>query len=715
MPARNQLLKWLLLPLLALPLGVFANPTYTLTFLPRDFYASAINNAGHIVGTAGGGAAIWTDTSTTYLSAILPGSEGLAINNHDDIAGRFGIHGFAYSAGVARDIDSGPYRSWASGINDSGRVTGTVRNIEEGIAARAFVHVDGALTTIVTFGNFVDFGNAINNGGQITGFASVSSVDYSNPDRNAFLYDILGDVTNLGSLGGRISEGNDLNDAGQVAGWSETSLANEERPFLYAGGSMMDLGSLGGQSGRANGINNAGMVVGMSDVGGGAGFDYHGFLFANGQMVDLNSLIEPATGWRVVSANDINDAQQILGKACRGTSLDCLSVRLDLVPAVPEPGAWLMVLAGLAPLAWRKRRAWPKLLLLPLLASPLAALADPIFTVTFLPADFSAAAINNAGRIVGTNANGAAIWSPSGVTDIGAIAPGSFGQAINNRGDFGGSWEGDAFVYTSGSFRNIGRLGIWNTSQTVAMNDVGQIAGNAQYVVGERQRGFVYTDGVIRIIPTFGGDWSFAYAINTPGQVVGIATFQDPEFFNPMRHAIMYKDGVTQDLGTLGGLISEAYDINDAGQIVGMSETTPDFKSDQPHPFLYEHGSMMDLGFLGGVRARALGINNLGLIVGESEWSNDNPFDNHAFIYANGSMVDLNDLIDPVTGWRLVSARDINDSQQILGTACSDLGCASVRLDLISAIPEPRVWAMMVAGLVLVGSRRKREPWSGNM
>jgi probable HAF family extracellular repeat protein len=714
MPARNQFLKLLLLPLLACPLGALANRTYSVTFLPQDFYASAINNAGQVVGTARGGAAIWSDTSTTYLDALLPGSEGLAINNHGDIAGRVGIHGFAYAGGVVRDVDSGPYRSWATGINDSGRLTGTVRDIEPNIPSRAFVHVDGALTTILTFGNNIDFGNAINNGGQITGFASVASGDFSNPDRNAFLYDFFGDVTNLGSLGGRVSEGNDINDAGQVAGWSQTSLADEERPFLYADGAMRDLGTLGGLSSRANGINNAGMVGGLSDASAGPGFDYHGFLFADGAMVDLNALIDPASGWRVVSATDINDAQQILGRACLGTSLECRSVRLDLVSAVPEPGAWLMLLGGLAFFARRKRRLWPKLLLLPALAGALPALADPIFTVTFLPADFSGANINNAGRIVGFNTNGAAVWSEAGVTDLGAIAPGSIGRAINNRGDIGGDWQGDAFTHQFGSFRNIGRLGVWNTSQTVALNDAGQAAGNAQYGIGERQRGFVHTDGVIRIVPTFGGDWSFVYAINNPGQTVGIATFVDPEFFNPMRHAIVFQDGVTQDLGTLGGMISEAYDINDAGQVVGMSESTPDFKSGEAHPFLYDNGTMTDLGFLGGVRARALGINSLGWVVGESEWSNEQPFDNHAFIYVNGEMVDLNDLIDPVTGWRLVAAKDINDAQQILGTACSDLGCATVRLDLISAIPEPRVWAMMLAGLLLVGSRRRREePWAG--
>lgn len=355
------------------------------------------------------------------------------------------------------------------------------------------------------------------------------------------------------------------------------------------------------------------------------------------------------------------------------------------------------------------RKLFGKLLLLPLLGGPLSALADPVYSLTFLPADFQASiSMNNAGRVAGGYGTAAAIWSKTGITNIGAIAPNSIGYATNNRGDLGGNWQGNAFVYSGGAVQNIGRLGPWSTSFVSAMNDVGQAAGNGHYEVGERQNGFVYSDGALHIIPTFGGDWSWASAINNSRQVAGTATIDSTEFFNPTRHAIIFRDGVTQDLGSLGGLISEAQDINDAGQVVGMSETTPDYKSGEPHPFLYENGVMRDLGFLGGVRARALGINNAGLIVGTSEWSNDNPNDYHAFLYKNHTMVDLNTLIDPASGWRLTSAMDINDAQQILATACRADRCATVRLDLISAIPEPQVWGKLLVGLALVGSRRRR-------
>jgi MYXO-CTERM domain-containing protein len=708
--------KLVLLSLLATPLAALADPIYSLTFLPEGFFASAINNAGQVAGTARGGAAVWSDTTVSYF---LPGAEALAINNHGDVAGRIGTTGFLYSSGTAEYINTEGARAWATGINDSRRVSGTVRDLDQLLTAQGFVYVDGGLATILTFGGYMDFGNAINNGGQVTGFASIPSFDeYSDPERYAYVYDFLGTVRNLGSLGGRVSEGNDINDAAQVAGWSETGVAGEELPFLYSdgGAGMISLGSLGGNSGRAFGLNNAGMVVGMSDVSSGAAYDYHAFLYAGGAMVDLNTLIDPATGWRLVSATDINDQRQILGKACLGDTLECRAVRLDLIPAVPEPGAWAMLLAALALLGFaRLRRRLSRYLLLPLLASPLAAAAAPVYSITALPADFMAMSINNSGQVVGTRNNAAAIWSAAGTFDISPIAPGSFGLSINNRGHIGLAWEGHGYIYSSDAFRNIGRLGIWQGSEIRALNDVGQAAGNAHYLFSNRARGFVYMDGIVRLIPTMGGEWSFAAAMNNQGQVAGTSTIDALDFVDPERHAILFQNGALQDLGTLGGLISEARDINEAGQVVGTSETTPDFKSGEPHAFLYRDGVMADLGFLGsGIRAAATGLNNAGMVVGSSEWNIDLPDDRHGFLFAGGSMVDLNTLIDPASGWTIVSARDINDEQQILALACREGVCGDVRLDLMaSAVPEPHAWMMAVAGLALMGSRRRRRPsWS---
>ena len=123
-------------------------------------------------------------------------------------------------------------------------------------------------------------------------------------------------------------------------------------PFIYTGGDMRHLGAFDGELvlGAATAINNAGMVVGWAQYAEGEVRD--AFLYAGNGMSNLNRLVQGADGWTVVEAYDINDARQILGKACRGD--ECLSVRLDLVSAVPEPGSYALLMAGLVLLAgWR--------------------------------------------------------------------------------------------------------------------------------------------------------------------------------------------------------------------------------------------------------------------------------------------------------------------------------------------------------------------------
>jgi probable HAF family extracellular repeat protein len=61
------------------------------------------------------------------------------------------------------------------------------------------------------------------------------------------------------------------------------------------------------------------------------------------------------------------------------------------------------------------------------------------------------------------------------------------------------------------------------------------------------------------------------------------------------------------DLGTLS-----ASDLNNAGQVVGQAGTTDGFN----HAFLWDNGTMIDLGTLGGTNSGAYGINDLGQVVG---------------------------------------------------------------------------------------------------
>ncbi|MBJ6725068.1 MBG domain-containing protein [Geomesophilobacter sediminis] len=214
---------------------------------------------------------------------------------------------------ILLDLPTGAVSGYAQAINDAGRVVGFSTTTNPGTGeftiGTAFIWSGvGSVKYIPGAGSGTSRADAISLSGKVAGTTGTPA--------RAFLYDAATDAfATLGTLGGTTSNGYAVNDAGMVAGYS-TTAAGASHAFLYNGSTMTDLGVLvGTDTSKARGINSAGMVVGESYtfVSTSSSTNGKGFIYLNGQMFDLNQLIDPASGFTIASAAGINDNGQIVG------------------------------------------------------------------------------------------------------------------------------------------------------------------------------------------------------------------------------------------------------------------------------------------------------------------------------------------------------------------------------------------------------------------
>jgi probable HAF family extracellular repeat protein len=352
-----------------------------------------------------------------------------------------------------------------------------------------------------------------------------------------------------------------------------------------------------------------------------------------------------------------------------------------------------------------------KLLQVVLLAAPLTALAAPTYTVTVVgPANSTASGINELGQVIGTFADPGSLSqygfiAGAGFINLGPVGGNSAPSAINDSGAVVGHASGSASNFgVAFSEGPGGSMNFFNPfgglhSQATGINNAGQIVGWGDDFTTNHS--FLLSGGTVKDLGTLGGTWSEANAINNGGQVAGASTLADENIV----HAYRYGYGGLTDLGTLGGSTSWAAGINDDGDITGFSTVDA---AGHSHAFLYTHGAMTDLGTLGGDESDAAGINNLGQVVGRSSGLS---FDGtHGFLFTGGVMHDLNAMIDPASGWTIVSAADINNSGQIAAYGLKDGVGYALRLELASPVPEPASFALLLGGLALLGcgARRRR-------
>lgn len=235
------------------------------------------------------------------------------------------------------------------------------------------------------------------------------------------------------------------------------------------------------------------------------------------------------------------------------------------------------------------------------------------------------------------------------------------------------------FAWERGVMRALPTLG-GNNGFAAAANNRRQIVGWAENTVHDptceppqvlQFRAVVWGPGgsQIRELPPLAGDTSgAATAINDRGQVVGISGTCDQAVGRATAaHAVLWENGAVIDIGNLGGqLWNTPTAVNQRGDIVGFSDLPGDVDT---HAFLWTRGDgIRDLGTLPGhVYSQANGINNRGQVVG---LSCDADFvDCRAFLWQDGVMTDLNTRRPSGYDDLLTHGQDINDFGMITGRA----------------------------------------------
>lgn len=352
--------------------------------------------------------------------------------------------------------------------------------------------------------------------------------------------------------------------------------------------------NLGGDTGWLFGINARGDAVGRSEIDDFVTshavyipVDSGGIPVA---LIDMNTLIDPASEWVLHDARGINDVGHVVGWGDHSTLGNHIPFRLQF------PSNATLVLQNNGQYLFK----------------------DDSTGATVYPSIISLGLITgNATTSVGT---------AYGVNNYGAVV----GDIYTT-----GSASGDrqAFFFTdAGGIQPVPTDLGTNARQALAINDALEFTG--EYGAGTFPEAHRYSvlDGTLQPLGTLDSPdtipESTGWDISEPDLVTGESMVAGTSTFTIVKkgrdtytnRAFRYKNGVMENLGTLGGTSSSAAGINSYGDVVGNSDV-----GTGGAPFLYSDGlggminllDTLDITFSSDVYLYADKISDNGVIVGD--------------------------------------------------------------------------------------------------
>lgn len=237
------------------------------------------------------------------------------------------------------------------------------------------------------------------------------------------------------------------------------------------------------------------------------------------------------------------------------------------------------------------------------------------------PAGLAAVALTAAtlvGAVASTTASAASSCRPA-IRNLGDPLGGhfSFADGVNSHGDVAGTaalpdGRGRAVVWHAGSATNLGVVAPYDESFAHDIGEDGTVVGELNYRQ-KKAAAFIYSHGRLRKLPTLGGDFSYADAVNARGNVVGTASDGTGR-----PHAVVWTDDGRRvhDLGIArGDVASFGTGINDASTVAGDTDSA----DQNQRAAIFDHRGTVVLSAISGRFSTAEDIDNAGRVVGYSD------------------------------------------------------------------------------------------------